>query len=241
MNKTMIDWCDYSWNPVTGCNNGCFYCYARKIYHRFGRSFKPRFHPDRLNEIDRIKKPSRIFLGSVTDLWDPMVKPEWREKIFDKCLNMTWPTIRHHQFIALTKQPQNIEYSITISSHKNLWVGVSIESIPHIDRWVALSQKEYILNKIISFEPVLGYFDDESYAFHDLKVYFNRYGYPDWLIIGALTGMNKEECYDSRRESESLINKLLELPNRPPIFVKDNVMMKNPPREFPKEMMIANH
>ena len=30
MNKTKIDWCDYSWNPITGCLHECDYCYARK-------------------------------------------------------------------------------------------------------------------------------------------------------------------------------------------------------------------
>lgn len=30
MNKSAIDWCDFSWNPVTGCNFGCEYCYARR-------------------------------------------------------------------------------------------------------------------------------------------------------------------------------------------------------------------
>lgn len=33
--KTKIDWCDSSWNPVTGCNHGCKYCYARRIAERF--------------------------------------------------------------------------------------------------------------------------------------------------------------------------------------------------------------
>ena len=34
--KTKIDWCDSSWNPVTGCLHGCEYCYARRIAERFG-------------------------------------------------------------------------------------------------------------------------------------------------------------------------------------------------------------
>lgn len=34
--KTKIDWCDASWNPVTGCLHGCEYCYARRIAERFG-------------------------------------------------------------------------------------------------------------------------------------------------------------------------------------------------------------
>lgn len=33
---TKIDWCDTSWNPVTGCRHGCKYCYARGIANRFG-------------------------------------------------------------------------------------------------------------------------------------------------------------------------------------------------------------
>lgn len=37
--KTKIDWCDATWNPVTGCLHGCEYCYARKIAHRFDGGF----------------------------------------------------------------------------------------------------------------------------------------------------------------------------------------------------------
>lgn len=35
MNKSKIDWCDFSWNPVTGCLHKCDYCYARKQARRF--------------------------------------------------------------------------------------------------------------------------------------------------------------------------------------------------------------
>ena len=35
MNKSKIEWCNYTWNPVTGCVGGCLYCYAAKIAHRF--------------------------------------------------------------------------------------------------------------------------------------------------------------------------------------------------------------
>lgn len=36
MNKSKIEWCDMTWNPVTGCLHGCEYCYARRIAARFG-------------------------------------------------------------------------------------------------------------------------------------------------------------------------------------------------------------
>lgn len=41
MKKTKIDWCDSSWNPVTGCFHNCPYCYARKIANRFGLPYAP--------------------------------------------------------------------------------------------------------------------------------------------------------------------------------------------------------
>lgn len=37
MDKTKIEWCDSTWNPVTGCRHGCEYCYARRIAERFGK------------------------------------------------------------------------------------------------------------------------------------------------------------------------------------------------------------
>lgn len=40
MNKTKIDWCDSTWNPVTGCYHGCEYCYARNQTHRFGAGWE---------------------------------------------------------------------------------------------------------------------------------------------------------------------------------------------------------
>ncbi len=43
--KTKIDWCDSSWNPVTGCEHGCPYCYARGIAERFGTNWLPDENP----------------------------------------------------------------------------------------------------------------------------------------------------------------------------------------------------
>lgn len=41
MDKTKIDWCDSTWNPITGCFHGCDYCYARGIAERFGLPYTP--------------------------------------------------------------------------------------------------------------------------------------------------------------------------------------------------------
>lgn len=89
MNNTKIEWCDATWNPVTGCLHGCEYCYARKIANRFGREvldraeesknglhcvynkvecnpypylFEPTLHRYRLDEPQRKTKPRTIFV-----------------------------------------------------------------------------------------------------------------------------------------------------------------------------------
>ncbi len=64
MNKTKIDWCDSTWNPVTGCLHGCEYCYARRITNRFkGHAdldyfMKLEEHPEIVDEkIHVLEKP----------------------------------------------------------------------------------------------------------------------------------------------------------------------------------------
>jgi protein gp37 len=44
MNKTEIEWCDMTWNPVTGCLHGCEYCYARGIARRFSGEDKDHYY-----------------------------------------------------------------------------------------------------------------------------------------------------------------------------------------------------
>lgn len=39
--KNGIEWCDYTWSPVTGCLHGCEYCYARRMANRFSMKFTP--------------------------------------------------------------------------------------------------------------------------------------------------------------------------------------------------------
>ncbi len=58
MNKTKIEWCDYTWNPATGCYHGCPYCYARVIANRFKakdyNGFNASVYPSPNNETMQI-------------------------------------------------------------------------------------------------------------------------------------------------------------------------------------------
>lgn len=166
--KGKIEWCDFSWSPITGCLNTCHYCYARKIYQRFKRSFNPEFHPERLIEPIKKFEPSKIFVCSVSDFWGEGVKQEWRDRVY-KVMEFC----RHHTFFILTKQPQNIDDADRIP--KNVWVGTSVTESKDWQRPLYLSQRIKNNKKFISYEPILG----------PILFKFNDY---DWIIMGALTG-----------------------------------------------------
>ncbi len=168
MNKTKIEWTDYTWNPITGCLNNCHYCYARRIYRRFHESFIPKFHHTRLIEPSTIKKPSVIFVCSVADFWGEGVQQIWRDEVYKAIRQSPW-----HTFMILTKQPQNINDGESIPW--NVWVGISASSSNDWHRAMKLISKDLNNDLFISIEPIL----DNIFT-----PYFLLF---DWIILGGLT------------------------------------------------------
>jgi protein gp37 len=156
MNKTSIEWCDYTWNPVTGCLHGCPYCYARKIAERFTGSkawpqgFKPMFHPERLNDPAKMKKPQTIFVCSMADLFGEWVPDLWINLIFAEIQKA-----KQHTYIFLTKNPSRYLKIPGTYFSKNLWFGTTVTGIGDIDRVYELQKLPAYINKFISFEPLL--------------------------------------------------------------------------------------
>ncbi|MEG6521108.1 DUF5131 family protein [Desulfotomaculum sp. 1211_IL3151] len=88
MANTKIEWAEAVWNPITGCSKispGCANCYAERMSKRLvGRCgypadepFKVTVHPDKFVEPLRWRKPKRVFVCSMGDLFHPDVKDEW--------------------------------------------------------------------------------------------------------------------------------------------------------------------
>lgn len=103
-----ISWAEWSWNPVTGCEHDCAYCYAREIAERFYPSkFKPIFRPERLACPVNTPVPSgddpamrRVFLVSMGDLYGNWVPNDWIDQTHQAMReNLQW------QYITLTKNP----------------------------------------------------------------------------------------------------------------------------------------
>ena len=207
MNRTKIDWCDYSWNTVTGCKNGCWYCYARKIRQRFwpGMPFDQlATYDERLDDPIKVKKPSRIFVGSMTDLfapWQPRYNVKNILKIVRKC--------PQHTFIFLTKSPFGYKYW---SFPDNCWLGVTITSY---EDWSRIAQLvAYKGSKNLTFasvEPILGDFNT-SYLY-----------LVDWIILGALTGPGSVKRAPVKQEwIERAVKETRRL--NIPLFIKSSIL-----------------
>ena len=110
---TRIEWTDETWNPISGCSKvsqGCKNCYAERMWKRLsaknmpyeGRPFTDvKCHPERLDQPLRWKKPRRIFVNSMSDLFHEDVPDEFIDQVIGVA---SWA--KHHVFQILTKRPE---------------------------------------------------------------------------------------------------------------------------------------
>ncbi len=216
MNKTKIEWTDYTWNPFTGCTNNCPYCYARKICERYGWSFKPTFHPDRLREPLKVKKPSKIFADSMSDML--IHAPIQIIQVQDIMELAHW-----HTFQILTKRPELAE-QIDWLFPSNCWVGVTVDEQSAVTRIPLLREARAFRNclKFVSFEPLRE------------RVLVSLRGI-DWVIIGAQTNPYRKVPLgwmdDILREAAIC---------RIPVFMKNNLHYPLLRQEFPAPRVEAS-
>jgi len=197
MQRTKIEWADYSWNPIKGmCPTGCWYCYARRMYQRFGLDAEIRLDVDELM-ADFPKKPSRIFVCSTFELFHPLADP-YRRNVF-RHIRLT----PEHTFIILTKMPERIDRLMP----DNVWLGTTITQQNEASRKADLMKHEARI-RFISYEPMLDGLD---------PAILNGL---DWAILGRLTGHGRR--HDPEPELiEAFIDdaKIMGVP----LFLKDNL------------------
>jgi protein gp37 len=180
--KTQIEWTETTWNPLTGCikiSPGCKFCYADRLAKRlqlmgqknYRNGFDLTLHEHMLDAPLKWKRPQRIFVNSMSDLFQAGVPLDFIQRVFETMRAAHW-----HQFQVLTKRSDRlIEFSPMIDWPPNVWMGVSVENDQYTFRIDDL-RKTGAAIKFLSLEPLLG----------PLK-HLNLEGI-DWAIVGGESG-----------------------------------------------------
>jgi protein gp37 len=175
MAETQIEWTDATWNPVAGCSivtAGCTHCYAKDMAKRLeamglekyvGLTRKTgkrtvwngvvRQDRESLSIPHRWRKPRKIFVNSMSDLF--------HERVSDEFILDVWRVMREtprHNFQILTKRPERMAELVASQIGDvlpNVWLGTSIENRMVVGRIEHLQRTPAAI-RFVSFEPLIG-------------------------------------------------------------------------------------
>lgn len=236
MAKTKIEWAERVWNPITGCikvSPGCANCYAERMAKRL-QAMGTRGYAGTVDDQGRWtgqvnlieeairlpltwKKPRRIFVNSMSDLFHQHVFDSTIDKIFRVMIQA-----KQHTFLILTKHPERMYRYFhdplddwkrigddmdradrilepgTMFPIPNVWLGVSVEDQQRADERVPWLLKTPAAVRFVSAEPLLGPVDLRTYT-EPCSYYCDHGGmYPeghhparsklDWVIVGGESG-----------------------------------------------------
>ncbi len=186
--NSAIEWTDATWNPVTGCTQvsaGCDHCYALTFAERFRgvpghpyeQGFDLRLWPDRLALPLQWKKPKRIFVNSMSDLFHAGVPEAFIRNVFE-----TMVQADQHIYQILTKRPQRLaKLANKLPWPDHIWMGVSVESNEVVWRAEYLRRVPAAI-RFVSAEPLIGPIDRLDLAGID------------WVITGGESGNGHRPC-----------------------------------------------
>ncbi len=205
-----IDWTDATWNPTTGCTKlsaGCHFCYAERMAKRlqamgqphYANGFQVAIHPDALELPLRWKRPRRVFVDSMSDLFHVAVPSDFIQSVFGIMEKAKW-----HTYQVLTKRAERLyqwvnayecwlQYATGKSfaeTHPNVHLGVSIEDQNALDNrlpWLLLTPAAV---RFLSCEPLLGPLNLKlNYPFEDESGKLVNWGDRlHWVIVGGESG-----------------------------------------------------
>lgn len=161
MKTSKIEWTDATWNPSTGCNkvtSGCKFCYAETMAKRlqamgtpgYENGFEFTIMPDRLNMPIKIKKPTKFFVNSMSDLFHENMPYEFLDKVFEVIKQTP-----QHQYQILTKREHILQdYFLNRKVPQNVWLGVTVEFSKTKNRIDILRNIDAKI-KFLSIEPLI--------------------------------------------------------------------------------------
>ena len=181
-NTSHIEWTDATWNPVTGCSKispGCKFCYAERLAKRlramgqsnYRNGFRPTLQPHMLEHPLHWRKPRRVFVNSMSDLFHEAVPTEYIHEVFNIMRRASW-----HQYQVLTKRSERLlDVDPTLEWQPQVWMGVSIENEDYLYRVDHLRRTKAHV-KFLRIEPLLG-------PLHRLSLRGIH-----WVIVGGESG-----------------------------------------------------
>ena len=182
MGSSSIEWTESTWNPVTGCTKispGCLNCYAERMTRRLKAMGQPNYrngfrvtcHPHMLQLPLGWRRPQRIFVNSMSDLFHQDVPVEFIRCVFEVMAQAHW-----HQFQILTKRSERLaELAPGLDWPAYVWMGVTVENAACKNR-IAHLQTVPATVRFLSMEPLLG-----PPGELDLREI-------DWVIVGGESG-----------------------------------------------------
>ena len=184
METTKIEWTEKVWNSSIGCNKvsaGCKFCYAESFAKRlqamgledYSDGFKFKILPHRLEEPFRIKKPTKFFVNSMSDLFHEEMPFEYLDMIF----NVIRKTPLNIYQILTKRDKIMLDYFSFKEVLQNVWLGVTVENSNVKNRIDTLIKINAAI-RFISFEPLIGSVGNVNFTgIH-------------WAIVGGESGRN---------------------------------------------------
>lgn len=201
MKQSKIEWTEATWNPSVGCDkvsSGCKYCYAEVMAKRlkamkaigYENGFDFTILPDRIDAPLKVKKPTKFFVNSMSDLFHEDMPVSFLDKIFD-----TIERTPHHTYQILTKREENLKkYFQDKTVPDNVWLGVTVEVANKKNR-IDVLRRIGAKIRFISIEPLL-----EDLGELDLTDIH-------WVIVGGESGakarpMKQEWAIEVKKQCE---------------------------------------
>ena len=188
-----IEWTDATWNPVTGCTKvspGCKHCYAQTFAerfrgvpgHPFEYGFDLRLWPNRLRLPLEWKRPRRIFVNSMSDLFHERIPDSFIDYVFETMVAADW-----HEFQVLTKRPERMaaylasrgrRFGSLARTSPHVWLGASVETQRYVVRAHIVASLSSAV-RFLSCEPLLGPLELEEVLGGSAV---------NWVIVGGESG-----------------------------------------------------
>ena len=177
-----IEWTDTTWNPVTGCSKisqGCKHCYAERLAYRlqamglerYRDGFSVTLQEDALDEPYRWRRPRKVFVNSMSDLFHEAIPLKYIRRVFD-----VMRSVPRHTFQVLTKRSERLrKLAPSLPWPDNVWMGVSVEDQQAVSRIHDLAHVPAAV-RFLSCEPLIAPLP--SLPLNDVH----------WVIVGGESG-----------------------------------------------------